>query len=412
MRLNTRCVSAPHAKASLAHVEPLDLSTTYRTPVPDEAVESIDAWAGGAAEASNPVYARLFNPTVRDFEERMTALEGGTDSVAFATGMAAITALLLAVRPNGGHVVAVPPLYGGTHHLLTSGILGLDVTWARPDEVETAVRPDTSLVLLETPANPTLALRDIRAIAHAAGPVPLAVDSTFATPVLQNPILSGAAFTIHSATKFIGGHGDALGGVVTTSSLEAAAALRQVRIATGGLLHPLAAHLLTRGLKTLPVRVEGAQSNAGELVRRLSAHPDVIRVYYPGLDDDGGLIGTQMAGPGAVFSVRFRGGASRADDVLGSVRCITPAVSLGSVDTLIQRPAALTHRIMGEEARASTGIPEDLLRISVGLEDVEDLWEDLCQAISASELTQPFQGRGSDPLLRDRKGQPVGVGQR
>lgn len=411
MRFKTRCVAHPKPSESLAHVEPLDLSTTYRTPVADEAARSIDAWAEGEAEAPNPVYARLFNPTVRGFEERMTVLEGGADSVAFATGMAAISALFLAARSRGGHIVAVPPVYGGTHHLLDSGLLGLEVTWAGPEQVDSAIRPDTALVFVETPANPTLALRDIRAIARAAGSVPVAVDSTFATPVLQRPLEWDAAFSIHSATKFIGGHGDALGGVVTTASQDAAAELRRIRIATGGILHPLAAHLLTRGLKTLPVRMAEAQRNAQELVERLREHPDVLHVLYPGLGGEAHLVGGQMAGPGAVFSVRLRGGASRADAALRALRQITPAVSLGSVDTLIQRPAALTHRIMGETARAETGIPDDLLRVSVGLEDVEDLWADLSQAILSTGLREPVQGRRRDPLLGDRKGQPIGAGQ-
>ncbi|NNM34931.1 MAG: PLP-dependent transferase [Gemmatimonadetes bacterium] len=412
MRFKTRCVAPPHPPKELAHVEALDLSTTYRTPVPEEAVDSIDAWAGGAAEAPNPVYARLFNPTVRGFEERMTALEDGADSVAFATGMAAISALLLAARSAGSHVVAVPPVYGGTHHLLTSGLLGLEVTWADPEEVASALRPDTALVFVETPANPTLALRDIRAIARAAGSVPLAVDSTFATPLLQRPLRHGAAYSIHSATKFIGGHGDALGGVVTTAAEEGAASLRRIRVATGGLLHPLAAHLLSRGLKTLAVRMVAAEANAQELVKRLEEHPDVLQVFYPGLQAEAHLLGTQMTGPGAVFSVRLEGGPSRADAVLRGLRHITPAVSLGSVDTLIQRPAALTHRILGEEVRASSGIPEDLLRISVGLEDVEDLWEDLLRALRSTRLSQPRQGGRSDPLLRHGKRHPVGSGQR
>ena len=412
MRFKTRCVAHPQPKGSLAHVQPLDLSTTYRTPDMDEAVRSIDAWAGGAPDAGNPIYGRLFNPTVRSFEERMTALEGGADSVAFSSGMAAISAVLLAAGSTGGHVVAVPPVYGGTHHLLASGLLGLDVTWARPEDVACAIRPDTALVFVETPANPTLDLRDIQALVRAAGPVPIAVDSTFATPHLQRPLSHGAAFSVHSATKFIGGHGDALGGVVTTSSHEAAAALRRIRVATGGVLHPLAAHLLNRGLKTLAVRMDVAQGNAQELVRRLQVHPEILEVLYPGTRTDCRLVGSQMTGPGAIFSVRLRGGVARADAVLRALRQITPAVSLGSVDTLIQRPAALTHRIMGAEARASSGIPADLLRISTGLEDVADLWEDLSRAIRSTRSSEPIQRRPHNTLLGHGKGQPVGSGQR
>ncbi len=410
MRPGTRFVAGPNPSAEPSHVKPLDLSTTYRTPDFTEAVKSIEALAQGEAEASNPVYARLYNANVRDFEERMTALEGGVDSVAFASGMAAISGLLMAARSRGGHIVAIPPLYGGTHHLLESGILDVEVTWSRPEDAATAVRPDTALVLLETPANPTLRLRDIQTLAHAVHPAPLAVDSTFATPALQQPLGLGAGFSLHSATKFIGGHGDALGGVVSTTDAGSAALLRQVRIATGGVLHPLAAHLLTRGLKTLPIRMAAAQASAQELVRRLEGHREVVDIGYPGRGEGAHLLHTQMSGPGAVLSLRLKGGPARADAFAGALEVVTPAVSLGSVDTLIQRPAALTHRTMGEAARGSAGIPEDLLRISVGLEDVEDLWDDLATAL-ASTAAEPVQGRGGDPLLRRGQGNLAGAGQ-
>lgn len=408
MRPATRFIVPSRPPEGLHHVEPLDLSTTYRTPDPAQATASIGALAEGQAEAPNPIYTRLANPNVRDFETRMTALEDGRDSVAFASGMAALTALLLATRDRGGHIVAVPPLYGGTHHLLDSGLLGTEVTWSAPSRVRSAIRPDTALVLVETPANPTLSLVDIRALVDAAGSVPVAVDSTFATPVLQQPLAHGATYAVHSATKFIGGHGDAIGGVVTTSDDESAATLRQVRIATGAILHPLAAHLLVRGLKTLGVRVEQAQANARGLVARLASHPEVLQVFYPGRDPSTArLVETQMGGPGAILGVRLRGGPERADAFLRALRLMVPAVSLGCVDTLVQRPAALTHHVLEEEGRASAGIAEDLVRISVGLEDVDDLWDDLEQAVAASRQegdatagrsppTSSMVGTGSD----------------
>ena len=407
MRPATRLIASPGPVRSLHHVEPLDLSTTYRTPDPAEAVASIDALAEGRPDAPNPIYARLANPNVRDFEERMTCLEEGTDSVAFATGMAAITALLLHARREGGHIVAVPPLYGGTHHLLESGLLGTSVTWAAPGEVSSAIREDTSLVLVETPANPTLTLTDIRSLVDEAGPVPVAVDSTFATPVLQQPLLHGATFAVHSATKFIGGHGDALGGVVTTTDDAAAAALRRIRIATGALLHPLAAHLLGRGLRTLGVRMAAAQANATELAARLAQSRHVLQVHHPGLDPrDRGIVRRQMKGPGAVLGVRLAGGTMRADRFIAELGLLIPAVSLGCVDSLVQRPAALTHRIVGSEGRDKAGIPEDLIRISVGLEDVQDLWEDISQALAASSRTS------GEPLLGRRRNALLGHGER
>lgn len=385
MRPTTRLIVSPRPARDLPHVEPLDLSTTYRTPDPAQAAASIDALAEGRAEAPNPIYARLSNPNVRDLEERMTSLEEGGDSVAFATGMASITALLLSARRRGSHVVAVPPLYGGTHHLLETGLLGTSVTWAAPGEVSAAIREDTSLVLVETPANPTLSLTDIQALVEEAGPVPVAVDSTFAPPVLQQPLRHGATFSIHSATKFIGGHGDALGGVITTTDDDAAAELRQIRIATGAILHPLAAHLLVRGLRTLGVRMAAAQANATELAARLARDPHVLQVSHPGQDArERRIVEQQMKGPGAVLGVRLEGGPKRADAFIRHLTLMVPAVSLGCVDSLVQRPAALTHRIVGSEGRDVAGIPEDLIRISVGLEDVEDLWEDISQALAAS----------------------------
>lgn len=391
MRLDTR-LAGHRGNGSNAHVRPVDLSTTYRTPDPAVATESISAFASGAATADNAIYSRLFNPNCRDFEDRMTDLEYGADSVCFASGMAAVTALLLDAAAGGGHVVAVPPLYGGTFKLLESGLLGTRVTWSSPDGVRGALRPDTALVLVETPSNPLLTITDIERLVSDADGVPVAVDSTFATPVLQNPLRHGAAFSLHSATKFIGGHGDAMGGVVTTKSDEAAARLRQIRIATGAVLHPVAAHSFSRGLQSLGLRVRAQQENARRLVERLEAHPDVTGVRYPGRNAaDREIVRRQMAGPGSVLSFELSaGGPARADAFLSALRLAVPAVSLGSIDTLVQRPAALTHQIMGEAARDAVGIPASMIRLSVGAEDVDDLWEDITRAITAS-ASRPLQ---------------------
>jgi cystathionine beta-lyase/cystathionine gamma-synthase len=284
-------------------------------------------------------------------------------------------------------VVAVRPVYGGTDHLLTHGPLDLETSWVRADQVAAAIRPDTALVLVETPANPTLALVDIAAIVRQAGPVPVVVDSTFATPVLQNPIARGARFVLHSATKYIGGHGDVIAGVIACSEADAHA-LRPVRALTGALLHPLGAYLLHRGLATLPLRIERQQQNAQRLVGRLVEHPQVERLHYPGLPGSPGaeLIGpsAQLRGPGAVFAFEVRGGAAAAAAVMSAVRLLTPAVSLGSVDSLIQHPAGMTHQLLDAAAKRDCGIAPGLLRVSVGLEHAEDLWADLAQALDAA----------------------------
>lgn len=374
---------AVHAgRAALAelgvHAPPIDLSSTY--PVPDlgAAVEALDALAAGAADASSSVYARLHNPTVRRLETGLAELEGTEDAVAFASGMAALTACLLAACSERRHVVALRPLYGGSDHLLACGLLDLGVVWVDcVDGVREAVGPGTGLVVLETPQNPTLGVIDIAAVVDAAAGVPVLVDNTFATPVLQNPARHGAAYTLHSATKFLSGHGDVVAGCVMTDRSRAGQ-LRQVRILTGALLHPLAAFLLHRSLPTLPVRVRAAQESARVLAGRLAGHPAVCRVLYPEAD------GVQLRGPGAVLSFELAGGWDAAAGVMRSVRLVTPAVSLGSTDTLIQHPAGLTHRLVDPSAREAAGITDGLLRLSVGLEDVDDVWDDLCSALDAA----------------------------
>ena len=382
MHPDTVAIHAARDDLGEAHVPPIDLSTTYKTPDLPAATESIDAMAAGGMPTGSSVYQRLFNPTVDRFERALSTLEGTDAAVSFASGMAAVTAALLAARMVGSHVVAVRPLYGGTDHLLASGLLGLDVSWATPDTVADHIRPETALVVCETPANPTLQLVDIEAVVRGAGDVAVMVDSTFATPVLQQPARHGATIVLHSGTKFLGGHGDVLAGVLATNE-EWAARLRQVRILTGGNLHPMAAYTLHRGLQTLPVRVRAAQQNATALAERLMSHPAVARVRFPTAPncDPHRLVGRQMSGPGTMISIDLAGGYSAARSVMASVGLFTAAVSLGSTDSLIQHPAGLTHRIVGEDAQAEGDIGSGLLRLSVGLEDVDDLWADLSSAL-------------------------------
>ena len=362
------------------HVPPIDLSTTYPLHDIEAGGHAYDVMGAGLRpEPGSPlVYQRLWNPGVDRFERALAALEDCDEAVAFATGMAALTATLLAcVSAGTPHIVAIRPLYGGTDHVLTTGLLGTRVTWATPGTVAESIEADTGLVIFETPGNPTLDLIDIAAVVEAAGEVPVLVDNTFATPILQQPARHGAALVLHSATKFLGGHGDILGGVVATSS-EWAARLRRVRSVTGALLHPLAAYELHRGIQTLPVRVRAAQENAQEVVGWLREQPVVTEVHYPGLDDAAGLVGRQMSGPGSIVAFALRGGYPSAATVAASCGLITHAVSLGAVDSLIQHPAALTHRPVPEDARPHA----DILRLSVGLEDPADIVADLDKAFT------------------------------
>ncbi len=364
------------------HALPIDLSSTNPLPGVEAGGLSYESMAtGGHPTEGGNVYARLWNPTVARFEAGLAVLEHAEDAVAFASGMAAITATIVAARTEhgGSHVVAVRPLYGGTDHLLASGLLGVETTFCTPAQVAESVRPDTCLVLLETPGNPTLELVDIAAVVAAAGGRPVVVDNTFATPVLQNPLAHGATMALHSATKYLGGHGDAVGGVVATDETWAAA-LRRVRAVTGGILHPLGAYLLHRGLATLPLRVRAQQASAEKVAGWLTSHPAVTAVHYPGLPeaDPAGLVGRQMRGPGAMLAFRLAGGFEQAARVAERLQLFTHAVSLGGVDSLVQHPAALTHRPVAPEARPSA----DLLRLSIGLEDAEDLQDDLARALT------------------------------
>jgi methionine-gamma-lyase len=367
------------------HAPPIDRSTTYPLTSLEAGTASLDEMAAGGHPEGSSVYGRLHNPTVARWEQAIARLEGAPEAVAYGSGMAAITAVLLAAGAVGRHVVGVRPLYGGTDHLLASGLLGCRVTWARPEEVAAAVEPDTALVVVETPSNPTLRLVDLDALVRAAGRVPVLVDNTFATPILQQPLAFGATWSLHSATKALGGHSDVIAGVVATDA-DRAGALRRVRVATGALLDPQAAYLLHRSLPTLALRVRAAQANAQVLAQRLEDHPAVTAVHYPGhgTSDRAELVGRQMAGPGTILAFEVAGDLRAAAEVMKGVELLTPAVSLGSTDTLIEHPAGLTHRVVEPAALASSGITPGLLRVSVGIEDVEDLWADLAAAIEGA----------------------------
>ncbi|GEK80299.1 trans-sulfuration enzyme family protein [Agrococcus baldri] len=367
------------------HATPIDLSSTSPLPGVDAGGEAYEIGAtGGDPSGISAVYQRLWNPTVARFERAFAALEGADAAVAFASGMATTTAVLTAAKQRrGSHVVALRPLYGGTDHLLATGLLGTETTFVDAVEhVAAAVRPDTGLVVAETPANPTLELVDLAALVAAAGAAPVLIDNTFATPVLQRPLEHGAALSLHSATKYIGGHGDVMGGIVACDD-EWAHALRPIRAITGAIAHPFSAYLCHRGLQTLPLRVRAQQAGAQRVAEALAAMPGVRAVRFPGLEgsDPHGLVGAgrQMAGPGSMIAIDV-GSHARAAAVAEGVRLFTHAVSLGSVDSLIQQPASLTHRPVAAEAKPDAGV----LRLSIGLEDPADLIDDLERAVAAA----------------------------
>lgn len=385
LRLDSLAVHAGREDfASLGvHATPIDLSSTNPLPGVDAGGDAYERLAtGNDIDDGSAVYQRLWNPTVARFERAFAALEGAEAAVAFASGMATTTAVLTAAKQRrGSHVVALRPLYGGTDHLLATGLLGTETTFVDAVEhVAAAVRPDTGLVVAETPANPTLELVDLTALVSAAGDAPVLVDNTFATPVLQRPLEHGVALSLHSATKYIGGHGDVMGGVVACDD-EWAHALRPIRAITGAIAHPFSAYLMHRGLQTLPLRVRAQQAGAQRVAEALVTMAGVRQVHFPGLDGHD-LVGEgrQMAGPGSMIAIDL-GSHARAAAVAEGVRLFTHAVSLGSVDSLIQQPASLTHRPVAPEAKPDAGV----LRLSIGLEDPEDLIADLERAIAAAD---------------------------
>lgn len=399
MSFDTEAVHAAREDLSAlgVHVPPIDLSTTYPVGDVEAGAAAYDNLATGGSPRSGEslIYARVWNPTVARFEQALTRLEGADEAVAFGSGMAALSATLLATVADGKpHVVAVRPLYGGSDHLLATGLLGTRVTWAAPDSIAAAIEPDTGLVIVETPANPTLDLVDLSAVVAQAGSVPVVVDNTFATPVLQRPMEHGATIVLHSATKFLGGHGDIMAGAIATTT-EWATRIRGVRALTGAILHPMAAYQLHRGLQTLPTRVRAQQDNAQVVAHWLSRQEGVTRVFHPSIEgcDPAGLVGRQMSGCGAVLAFEVTS-FDAAAAVAQSCRLITHAVSLGGVDSLIQHPASLTHRPVAPDARPAASV----LRLSVGLEDPGDLVADLRQALLASTDVN------GDDLLRQGDG--------
>lgn len=374
-----------------SHVPPLYQSSAFTFP---------DARSGQAAfEGSGDfIYTRKDNPTVRALEERIAALEATPvpgrpapeETLAccfFATGMAAISAVALSVAGGGGKVVAQEGIYGTSEHLLRGlDRFGIEVDFAPAGDtgaLQRALRRGRppALVHVETPANPRLQVTPIAEtarLAHAVGAV-LVVDGTFATPALQRPLSWGADFSLHSTTKFISGHGAALGGAVTAPRERVEAVLRPARRDLGGAPDPFAAWLTLLGLQTLPLRAERQSANADALARLLRGHPRVAAVHHP---DPASLPPGQMAAGGPMLSFELEGGEVAALGTMDRLRVATLAATLGTLDTLVQHPWSMSHAILPEKRRRALGIGPGLLRVSVGLEDETDLLEDFERALS------------------------------
>lgn len=364
-----------------AVMQPIVLSSTFAQPEPGKPLR-FD-------------YSRSGNPTRAALEGCLAALERGKYGFAFASGCAAATTVLSTLRP-GDAIACSDDVYGGTYRLLrgvfeNNGITSSFFDPTRADDLERVLTPATKLVWIESPSNPLLKLADIRELCERAASrrVPVLVDNTFASPIAQNPLELGANLVLHSTTKFLNGHSDVVGGAVVTNDETFAQRLRFLQNAIGAVPSPFDCYLVLRGLKTLAVRMQRHSETATELARRLSSHPAVERVSYPGLPShpQHELWLRQMRIGGGIISFSIRGGLRASRDFLTYLRLFALAESLGGVESLAEHPALMTHASIPKELREQLGIGDGLIRLSVGLEHVDDLWRDLEHALGKVEVS-------------------------
>ena len=382
MRFRTKQVHAgvtpdPETGAILT---PIHQATTFVQPSVDEYMKK------------GYTYSRSGNPTVRALEEKLTILEGGVDTAAFATGMAAINAVFMTFLEAGAHVVISDVAYGGTYRLskMVYTKFGVEVTFADTSDasaVAAAIKDNTRLILTETPANPTLKLTDVAAVSEVAQAheIPHAVDNTFLTPYYQQVFDLGADLSIHSTTKYLDGHNATVGGAVVMAREEHVEPVRFIQNSTGTIMSPMVAWITLQGTKTLSERMDRQSDNAMQVARFLEAHPAVAKVAYPGLESfpQHELATRQAAGYGAMLWFELNGGVDEGKAVMDALDLWTLAENLGSVESLATHPVTMTHAAVPAEERARLGITDGLVRLSVGLEDAEDLIEDLDRALRA-----------------------------
>lgn len=364
---------------------PVYMTSTFAFPTTAEGGDRFAGTAGGY------VYTRLGNPTQALLEERLAVLEGAEAALATASGMGAISAALWTLLSPGDEVIVDRTLYGCTFSFLRDGLARFGITVTHVDltdsrNLEAAVGPKTRIVYFETPANPNMRLVDIRAsadIARARG-ITMIVDNTYCSPWLQRPLALGADLVVHSATKYLGGHGDVIAGAVAGSAeLIGRIRMQGLKDMTGAVIAPLDAFLVLRGLKTLELRMERHCANAEALARLLDGHPAVDRVYYPGLASfpQHELARRQMSGFGGMLAFELKDGFAAGCRFMDALGLVTRAVSLGDAETLVQHPASMTHSTYTPEERARYGISDGLVRLSAGLETVADLEADIGQAL-------------------------------
>ncbi|MFC4714484.1 methionine gamma-lyase [Planococcus dechangensis] len=345
-----------------------------------------------AGEAPGNIYSRLGNPTVRVLEERMAEIEGGQSALAFGSGMAAASAILVHLTKAGDHVLCSRGIYGCTFGLLGIMEEKYNITHSLIEmttvlQIEQAILPETKVIYVETPINPTMELVNLRAVESVAKKhgLRVVVDNTFSSPYLQNPIQFGADFVLHSATKYLNGHGDVIGGILVGKEAEEMQTIRMtVQKDFGGIMSPFDAWLLLRGLKTLHVRMDRHVDNAEKIVAFLRGEQAVKRIFYPfdAAHPQMSIAKDQMRRGGGLISFELEGGKKQAQDFLNALSLIKIAVSLGDAETLIQHPATMTHAVVPPEERERMGISDSLVRLSVGLEHVDDLMQDLQHAFA------------------------------
>lgn len=363
-------------------VIPIHLATTF-------ARKEVDKPAGGYE------YSRTGNPTRDALEKRLAALEKAEFGLAFASGLAAEATLLLSFLKNGDHVIAFDDLYGGTRRLFSTVLsnFGLEFTYVdarEPENVEKAVEKNTRMIWLETPTNPLLRLCDIKAVSEIgkANDIVTVVDNTFMSPYFQKPLDLGADIALHSTTKYLGGHSDVVGGAIMLSNEELYSKIKFNQNAIGAIPSPFDCFLVLRGIKTLAVRMEKHNYNAQKIAEFLESHPKVKEVYYPGLKShpQHALARKQMSGFGGILSFELNATLKGVKAFLSKFKLFALAESLGGVESLIEHPALMTHASIPKKEREKIGITDTLIRVSVGIEDVEDLIADLKQALGCARL--------------------------
>jgi methionine-gamma-lyase len=391
MKFNTDILHAQQMHDPLAgsHVSPIYQTSTYILPNFDEAVrlnQNID---------QGYVYSRFGNPTVREFENKIAYLEHAEAALGVGSGLAAISMAVMSVIKGGDHIIFSDVIYGCSFTLFTQILSKFNVEYTivdttQPEKVAAAMKPNTTMVYVETPANPTLKVTDIAAVAkvvHAREGITLIVDSTFASPYLQNPLDLGADLVVHSATKYLSGHGAVTAGVIAGDKKRIDYARMPYLQCFGAVLDPFAAWQLMQGMKTLGLRMERHCENAMKIAQYLDRHPKVEKVYFPGITTHPTheIAKKQMRGFGAMMSFDVRGGLDSVRKVMNGVKVFSLATSLGNVDSLIQHSPSMSHFDMTPEERAAVSIYDGQMRLSVGIEDAEDLIQDLDQALGLIE---------------------------